>query len=123
MLLLIVLGVLLVAGIVGIIIFDEYNHEGLRVISGITIAITAFSLFIGVAILSTNPYADFYGRYTNVKIVAEQINGVITGTLKDEIIELNEEILVNQQKANNKWNGIYYSEKIAQTPLIELTNN
>ena len=54
----------------------------------------------------TNNYAEFYHNYTNVSLAAKQTNQ-ITGALKDDVLNVNTQIIANQHNKDNPYEKPY----------------
>ena len=106
------------AFIAGIIIYNKVDDDAGLAISIIASIILAIAL---VAIPCSSCYSTFYNNYTYAELYLAQTQGTPTAIVEDKVITINTEIVANQNGIHNPWVNVYYSSKIAETPLLPIS--
>lgn len=117
--------IVFVLSIIGIIYSnrDLYYREGLNVISWIT---TVLSLFSFIIMLCAYPFQREEDKllarrdYIECQLRDTTLSDYERNTIVHEAIDINYKIISEKTWSDSKWVGMFASERVGNTPLIEL---
>lgn len=119
----------LISLVVGIVLVEKYDHEGLQVLGMLMSVIGGMTLLVFILVLASNPisFADGIREYhTDKEAYIETIYDVdVTGYERVEAIKLmlsyNHKITKHKNRLNNFWTNWFFSKKIAELELFDIS--
>lgn len=113
-----------ILAVIGIIYsYNDYDREGLNVISWIVAVVCAVALIV---MLCSYPYQriedQFLAKrnYIETQLRDTTISDYERRTLINEAMKINYSIISEKAWNDSKWVGMFSSERVGNTPLIEL---
>lgn len=123
--------IVLVLGIIGAIIFDEFDHTGLHMVSFIIAVLASIAILISVLVFAGNYigtdakiaknkqiYESLTYQYENA-VFDEDDDVVGKKELYNQIQDWNKDLAYYQNIQDNFWVGIYYPNVFDQFEFIE----
>lgn len=115
----ILIGVIfLVSLVIALLAMNSYYFDVIGAIAGTVAVVAAIVLFfMGISLINLDRSFDkTINEYELTKNLVESYNGGEYGNVESltvTMLEINHRIAVHKAYVNNKWSGIWYSEKIA----------
>lgn len=129
MLLITVLGVLMLLGIVMVILSNaKYRYDDLGM-PGWLMTIIFGLCFIGALLVTIDLKSNFAyneDRYNNLKAQVEMCDRddiVTDANLRNQVLEMNNDIAKHRQYSKNVWIGMYYSEHLGSLEPLQWKTN
>lgn len=113
-----------ILAVIGIIYsYNDYDREGLNVVSWVVAVVCAVVLIV---MLCSYPYQriedQFLAKrnYIETQLRDTTISDYERRTLINEAMKINYSIISEKAWCDSKWVGMFSSERVGNTPLIEL---
>lgn len=128
MLLITVFGVLTLIGIM-LMIISNHSYKFDYGTTGCFVAFFSGLCFIGALVVTIDLKSNFAykeDRYNNLKAQVEMCDrdDIVTGAnLRNQVLEMNNDIAKHRQYSKNVWIGMYYSERLGSLEPLQWKTN